>query len=174
MRRLMLVAALVLVIAAAYRIPGDQEQTGTGTLTLAQPAPTPGEEIYNFEAERLNGEEFELSDQGVYVLSFWSALNRGSQSAHPDFEQLAREYGGQDVSFAAVYVGSVPRTDRNDAPYAVIKDSSGELTSKYNVKRVPRVFLIEDGEVRLTQDGFYEENQRQMKQTLEETLRAEA
>lgn len=171
MRRLAIVAALVLVLAAGYRGFGS-ETTGTGTLTVNQPWPTPGETAPNFEADGLNGREFEMPDEGTYVVSFWSGLNQGSHSAHPAFERLARDYGS-DVSFAAVYVGGVPREDRDHSPYTVIQDSSGELTSMYNVKRVPRIFLIEDGTVRLTQESFYEEDEREMRRELEATLQAE-
>lgn len=165
-RRLLLVVALVLVVTVGYRSLGGEE-TGTGTLTVAQPWPNPEEEVPSFEAERLDGGTFGMSDEGTYVLSFWSGLNRGTSLAHPDFERLAREYGGPETTFAAVYVGGVPQFDR-DAPYAVIQDSSGELSSMYNVKRVPRLFLIEDGEVRLAQDGFYEDNERDLERELKE------
>lgn len=169
MRRLLIVTALVLVLAAGYK-SFFSEETGTGnTLTLAQPAPTPGEEVQNFEAEHLEGGDFELSDRGTYVLTFWSGLNRSSSSAQPDFERLAREFAGEEVSFAAVYVGGVPRTDY-DAPYDVIQDSAGELTAMYNVKRVPRLFLIDDGEVVLAQDAYYEANEGEIRYELNEIL----
>lgn len=172
MRRLVIVAILVVVIAAAYRIPQDPEATGTGTLTLNQPWPTLGEKAPTFEAERMNGEKFEMSDKGTYVLSFWSGLNQASYDAHSSFAQLAREYGDSEVSFAAVYVGSVPPEDRSDAPYAVIKDDTGELTTKYNVKRVPRLFLVKDGRVHLAQDSFHDEQEQEMRQELDSTLQA--
>lgn len=171
MRRLVIVTILVLVIAVGYRGFGS-ETTGTGTLTVSQPWPTPGEKAPSFEAERLNGKDFQMPDEGTYVVSFWSGLNQGSYSAHPAFEEMAREYDGPEVSFAAVYVGGVPREDRLGAPYAVIQDASGELTSMYNVKRVPRLFLVEDGEVRLTQESFTEEDEREMRRELESTLQA--
>lgn len=173
MRRLVIVAVLVVVIALGYRGLGSAE-TGTGTLTVAQPWPNPGEEAPNFEADTLSGEEFTLPDEGTYVVSFWSGLHQGSRSSHPAFERLAREYDSPEVSFVAVYIGSVPRTDRESAHYAVIKDSSGELASRYNVKRTPRLFLIDDGEVRLTQNSFYEEDEREMRRMLEATLREDA
>lgn len=172
LRRLIIVAVLVIVIAAAYRLPQEPETTGTGALTLNQPWPTLGEKVPSFEAEGLNGERFEAPDEGTYVLTFWSGLNRASHDAHSEFEQLAREYGDSEVSFAAVYVGSVPREDRSDAPYSVIKDDSGELTSMYNVKRVPRLFLVKNGTVRLAQDSFYGEQEREMRRELDSTIQA--
>lgn len=172
MRRLLIVTALVLVIAASYRGLGS-EFTGTGnTLTLAQPAPTPGEEVHNFEADRLKEGKFELSDEGTYVLTFWSSLNRSSAAAQPAFERLAREFGEEEVSFAAVYVGGVPRSGY-DAPYKVIQDSAGELTAMYNVKSVPRLFLIDDGEVVLAQDTYYEANEGEIRYELNEILKEE-
>ena len=171
MRRLIVVAALVVVITASYRGFGS-EFTGTGnTITLAQPAPNPGEEVQNFDTDRLREGEFELSDEGTYVLTFWSGLNRSSAAAQPAFERLAREFG-EEVSFAAVYVGGVPRSDY-DAPYSVVQDSAGELTAMYNVKRVPRLFLIDDGEVVLAQDAYYEENEGEIRYELNEILQEE-
>lgn len=162
-------AVLVVVIAVGYRGFGS-ETTGTGTLTVNQPWPTPGETAPNFEANGLNGQEFEMPDEGTYVVSFWSGLNQGSHVAHPAFERLARDYGSE-VSFAAIYVGGVPREDRMNSPYTVIQDASGELTSMYNVKRVPRIFLIKDGTVRLTLESFYEEDEREIRRELESMLR---
>lgn len=172
MKRLLVVTALVLMMAFGYEF-FFSEQTGTGnTLTLAQPAPTPGEEVQNFDAESLEGEEFELSDRGTYVLTFWSSLNRSSAAAQPAFERLAQEFGAEEVSFAAVYVGGVPRKDY-EAPYEVIKDSAGELTAMYNVKRVPRLFLIDDGEVVLAHDTYYEANEGEIRHVLNEILQEE-
>lgn len=172
MRRLLLVMILVVVITAGYRGFGS-EATGTGnTLTLAQPAPTPGEEVHNFEADRLRGGEFELSDEGTYVLTFWSGLNRGSAAAQPAFEELAREFSEEDVSFAAVYVGGVPGSDY-DAPYNVVQDSTGELSAMYNVKSVPRLFLIDDGEVVLAYNPYYEANEGEIRYELNEILQEE-
>lgn len=172
MRRLLIVTTLVIVMALGYEV-FFSEVTGTGnTLTLAQPAPTPGEAVHNFEAKRLEGGKFELSDEGTYVLTFWSGLNRSSAAAQPAFERLAREFSEEEVSFAAVYVGGVPDSDY-DAPYNVIQDSTGELTAMYNVKRVPRLFLIDDGEVVLAQDAYYEANEGEIRYELNEILQEE-
>jgi thiol-disulfide isomerase/thioredoxin len=172
LRRLVIVVVLVAVISVAYHTRPEPETTGTGTLTLSQPSPAPGEGAPSFEATRMNGEEFKMPDDGTYVVSFWSGLNQASQSSRPAFERLAREYSDSKMTFAAVYVGGVPRDDRHNAPYAVIQDDAGELTSLYNVKRVPRIFLVKDGKVRLTQDGFSEEQERDMRRELESTLRS--
>lgn len=166
----MLVAVLVLVITAAYRVSESPEQTGTGTLTVSQPWPTPGEEVPDFEATRLNGERFVMPGDGTYVISFWSRLNQGSQGARPEFGQLARQYGDSEASFAAVYVGGIPEEDRKGSPYAVIQDGAGKLTSLYNVKRVPRIFLIENGEIRLAEDSVTEDNRQEVRRELDEAL----
>ncbi|CAN5296149.1 hypothetical protein BH24ACT16_BH24ACT16_01890 [soil metagenome] len=173
LRRLVLVAVLVLVITAAYRISESPEQTGTGrTLTVSQPWPTPGEEVPNFEATRLNGERFVMPGDGTYVISFWSRMNQGSQSARPEFERLAREYKDSEASFAAVYIGGIPKEDRNGSPYAVIQDGAGKLTSLYNVKRVPRIFLIKNGKIRLAEDSLTEENRQEVRRELDAALGA--
>src|ERR671920_117723 len=145
MKRLLVVALVVLFGAVGYRIYGSPE-TGTGSLTLPQPAPSIGEEAPNFESERRDGNRFELSEEGVYVLTFWSTLNKDTSEARPEFEQMARNYENEGVSFAAVYVSNAPE-DEEDAPYAVLQDGAGALTAMYNVKTVPRLFLIRDGTI---------------------------
>lgn len=169
MKRLALVVSLLLVVAVGYRSFGSAE-TGTGTLTLQQPAPVPGEKAPTFAVENARGDTFEFTGKGVYVLTFWSTLNQGSNLARPEFDRLAREYGGPDVTFAAIYVNSAPE---EQAPYAVLQDSRGRLAAMYNVKRVPRLFLVQDGEIRLVQNNFHEENEKQLEDELKETLAEE-
>ena len=156
-KRFVVVMLLVLIVGGLYRFYGS-EQTATGSLTLPGPAPNVGENAESFEARRQDGGSFELSDEGVYVLTFWSVFNRDSVAARPELAELAREYGDEGVSFAAVYIGGVPR-DVNDPPYAVLLDGKGELASLYNVTNVPRSFVIEDGEVKLVQNNFVPGNE---------------
>ena len=166
MKRLVVVLLLVLVAAATYRSFGSAE-TATGTLTLPQPAPVVGARAPEFTAETEQGGTFKVSDEGVYVLTFWSTLNEGSNDARPGFARLAREYEDDGVSFAAVYVNSAPR--REDVPYAMLQDGTGKLTSPgmYNVKRVPRLFLIKDGEIKLVQNDYYEGYDKDLEETLD-------
>lgn len=168
MKRLVLVLFVVLTVAGFYRFYGS-EATATGNLTLPGPAPNVGEVAETFEARRQDGGSFELSDKGVYVLTFWSVFNRDSIAARPELAELAREYGDEGVSFAAVYIGGAPR-DSNDVPYAVLLDGQGELTSLYNVTKVPRSFLIEDGEIKLVQNGFIPGNEEKLEDELARLL----
>lgn len=167
MRRLVAVLLVVALAATLYRTFGSAE-TGTGTLTLPEPAPTEGERAPTFTVESEEGSTFRLTDEGIYVLTFWSTLNRGSMEARPAFEAVARRYSGEGVRFAAVYVNSAP--DDSSIAYTVLQDKTGRLTSLYNVKRVPRLFVIEDGTIRLVQNGYYEGNRRQLEEVLEESL----
>jgi hypothetical protein len=169
-RRLIVVFLVVLVAAGSYRSFGSAE-TGTGTLTLAQPSPTVGERAPEFTAETAEGETFVLSDEGVYVLTFWSTLNVNSNDAQPGFEQLAREYDDW-ASFAVVYVNSVPRGE--DAPYAMLQDATGKLTSIYNVKRVPRLFLVKDGNIELVLNDYYEGYEEDLEEALKGALANES
>jgi len=166
------VLALVAVAALVYRSQGSAE-TGTGTLTLPQPAPNVGEPAPQFRAPRAYEEgHFQLTEDGAYVLAFWSPLNEGSANARREFEELAREY--PETDFAAVYVGSPPASGP-DAPYAVVQDASGRLAGLYNVKRVPRTFLVRDGRISLVQNGYYGEASRdELREKLDEVLREEA
>jgi thiol-disulfide isomerase/thioredoxin len=170
-KRLVVVSLLLLVAAGFYRSFGGAE-TGTGTLTLPQPAPNEGERAPQFTAENVEGEPFVLSDEGVYVLTFWSTLNLSSNDAQPGFDELAREYEDDGVSFAAVYVNSAPRD--GDAAYDMLQDPTGKLTSIYNVKRVPRLFLVKDGYIELVQDGYYEENDEILEEALKRALANES
>ena len=160
MKRLGLVLLVVLIAAGFYRFYAS-EQTATGNLTLPGPAPNAGEEAETFEARRQDGGSFELSDDGVYVLTFWSVFNRDSVVARPELAELTRQYEDEGVSFAAVYIGGAPR-NVNDVPYTVLLDGKGELASLYNVTNVPRSFLIEDGKIKLVQDGFMPGNEERL------------
>jgi thiol-disulfide isomerase/thioredoxin len=168
-KRLIVVVLLVLVAAVTYRSFGSAE-TGTGTLTLEQPAPAVGSQAPEFTAETAEGGTFELSDEGVYVLTFWSTLNEGSNDAQPGFEELAREYEDDGVSFAAVYVNSAPTHE--DVPYTMLQDGTGKLTSPgmYNVKRVPRLFLIKDGDIELVLNNYYEGYEKDLEEALDGAL----
>jgi len=154
LKRLAIVVFVVLAAAVSYRSFGGEE-TATGSLTLPQPAPSMGDDAPAFEVKTVAGRNFELSDHGVYVLTFWSTLNKDSNEAEPGFEDLARKYEDDGVSFAVVYVNSAPNDDH--VPYTMLLDSTGELVSKYNVKRVPRLFVIKNGKVDYAQDYYYDD-----------------
>ncbi|MBA2692815.1 MAG: redoxin domain-containing protein [Rubrobacter sp.] len=167
MRRLVIVAVLVAVLAVSYRSFGSAE-TGTGSLTLPQPSPNIGEVAPPFTVPSEEGGSFELSEEGAYVLVFLSTLNGQSNQARVGFEDLAQEYSGEDIEFAVVYVNSAPNDE--SIAYEVLQDRTGKLTSEYNVKRVPRLFLIEDGRVRLVQNGYYPENEEQLEEEIQALL----
>ena len=167
MKRPIFVIVLLLVAAVTYRSFGGAE-TATGSLTLEQPAPAPGERAPQFTARTASGEPFTLTDKGVYVLTFWSTLNEGSHKAQPGFSKLASEYANNEASFAAIYVNSVPGDD--GAPYAMLQDANGRLSSRYNVKRVPRLFLIKGGEVKLVLNGYYDGSEEDLKEALQDAL----
>ncbi|WP_165874340.1 peroxiredoxin family protein [Rubrobacter taiwanensis] len=168
-RRVLLVVLLVAVASVAYRTLGSPELGTGGTLTLPGPAPNVGQAAQTFVVNRHDGGIFRLSDEGVYVLTFWSSLNQNSMEARPAFAALAREYEGRGVRFAAVYVSNVPASEE-DAPYAVLQDRTGNLTSYYNVKQIPRLFVISDGRIALVQNDYYPENVEVIRETLEREL----
>jgi len=175
MKRLLIVAVIVLAISIGYRTYGSPE-TGTGSLTLPQPAPNIDEPAPSFEADQRDGGSFDFSGEGDYVLAFWSTLNKDTADARPEFDRMARDYAGQDISFAVVYVSnvlSVPE-DETEVPYAVMQDGSGELTAMYNVKRVPRLFLVHDGTIKLVQNGYYAENEKSLREELDRIIEENA
>ena len=171
MKRLAVMAVLVLAMALFYRSFGGAE-TGTGNLTLAPPEPNIGSAARTFTATDVEGNRFELSDEGVYVLAFWSPLNQNSNRARPGFVELAKEYG-EEASFAVIYVNGARRDV--DAPYDRLYDPTGRLASLYNVKRVPRLFVVRDGVVWwvLGEDQHYEGYEKDLGQKIEEAITGE-
>ncbi|MDQ4128712.1 MAG: peroxiredoxin family protein [Actinomycetota bacterium] len=167
MKRLAVIVLLVVAAAAFYRSLGSPE-TGTGSLTLPQPAPIAGDNAPRFTARSVGGEPFELSGKGLYVLAFWSTLNVSSNRALPAFEDLAEEYGDDGVSFAAVYANGAPREE--SVSFTMLQDPTGQLVSKYNVKRVPRLFVVRDGKVEFALDYYYEGYEKELREKLEEAL----
>jgi peroxiredoxin len=164
LKRLAIVVFVVLAAAVSYRSFGGEE-TATGSLTLPQPAPSMGDNAPAFEVKTVAGRDFELSDHGVYVLTFLSTLNKDSNEAESGFEDLARKYEDDGVSFAVVYVNSAPSDDH--VPYTMLLDSTGELVSKYNVKRVPRLFVIKNGKVEYAQDYYYDNYETDLRAAIE-------
>ncbi|CAA9467128.1 MAG: hypothetical protein AVDCRST_MAG28-4203 [uncultured Rubrobacteraceae bacterium] len=174
-KRLLIVAVIVLAVSLGYRTYGSPE-TGTGSLTLPQPSPNTDEPAPSFEADQRDGGSFDFSGEGTYVLAFWSTLNKDTADARPEFDRLARDYASKDISFAAVYVSnvlSVPE-DEMEVPYAVMQDGSGELTAMYNVKRVPRLFLVHDGTIEMVQNGYYAQNEKSLREELDRIVEENA
>ncbi len=167
MKRLAVIVLLVLAAAAFYRSLGSPE-TGTGSLTLPQPAPNMGDEAPEFTARSVQGDPFELSGKGLYVLTFWSTLNVNSNRALPGFEDLAQEYDNDGISFAAVYANGAPRDE--SVPFTVLRDPTGRLVSKYNVKRVPRLFVVRNGTIEFALDYYYDGYEKDLKKRLDEVL----
>ncbi len=174
-KRLLIVTVIVLAVSLGYRIYGSPE-TGTGSLTLPQPSPNIGEEAPSFKADQRGGGSFDFTGEGDYVLAFWSTLNKDTADARPEFDRLARDYAGEDISFAVVYVSSVLSVpeDEGEVPYAVMQDGSGELTAMYNVKRVPRLFLVHDGTIEMVQNGYYAQNEKSLREELDRIVEAKA
>jgi peroxiredoxin len=164
---MIVVLVLVVFLAVAYRSYGSPT-TGTGTLTLPPPAPTPGEDAPNFTADGLGGETFALSERGTYVLVFWDNLGYYSNQSKPYFGRLAEEFADKEVRFGAVYIDKPREKDARALPYAVVWDRNGRLASLYNVKRVPRLFVIKDGTVRMAYDDFSPEGYEEVRKTLEQ------
>ena len=167
MRRLIVVLVLVVALAGAYRHYASPT-TGTGTLTLPPPAPAPGDDTPTFSADRVGQRgAFVLSGQGTYVVAFWSRMNLNSERSEPHLWRLAEDFGGGDVRFATIYIDRSPEVAVR-GPYAVVRDGNGRLASLYNAKVVPRLFVVKDGTVRLTYDGFSPEGYEEVRETLEE------
>jgi thiol-disulfide isomerase/thioredoxin len=166
-KRLAVIVLLVFAAAAFYRSLGSPE-TATGSLTLPQPAPNVGDAAPKFTARSVQGGTFELSGKGLYVLTFWSTLNVNSNRALPGFEDLAQEYGDDGISFAAVYANGAPRDE--GVPFTMLRDPTGRLVSKYNVKRVPRLFVVQNGEIAFALDYYYPGYEQELGKRLEEVL----
>jgi hypothetical protein len=66
-------------------------------------------------------------------------------------------------------VSDAPESEK-DIPYGVLQDTSGQLTAMYNVKRVPRLFLINDGTIELVQNGYHPENEELLREELDQVL----
>jgi protein-disulfide isomerase-like protein with CxxC motif len=52
----------------------------------------------------------------------------------------------------------------------MLRDTNGKLTSRYNVKRVPRLFLIKNGTVELVLNGYYDGSEEDLKDALKKAV----
>lgn len=168
MKRMIFVGVLILVLAVGWRSYAS-ETTGTGSLTLPQPSPTVGERAPTFTAPTVGGGDFDLTEKGIYILTFWSTLNESSAKSKPSFDRLAKKYSEDGVSFAAIYVSNMPGQP-DEAPYTMLRDNSGKLTSLYNVKRVPRLFLVRDGRIVLVHNTYHADNEEYIEKALDGIL----
>ena len=97
---------LVLVAATAYdpsAAPRRPRGASRSPSPLRPRATGPG--VHDEDRGR---QRFTLTDDGVYVLAFWSTLNVSSDKAEPGFKELAEEYDNDEATFAAVYVNGAP------------------------------------------------------------------
>jgi len=60
------------------------------------------------------------------------------------------------------------------APYDRLYDPTGRLASRYNVKRVPRLFVVRDGVVSWALDEYYEGYEDDLGKEIEEAITANA
>jgi hypothetical protein len=100
------------------------------------------------------------------VLVFWDNLGYYSNQSKPYFGRLAEELADKEVRFGAIYIDKPRSKDARALPYAVVWDRNGRLASLYNVKRVPRLFVIKDGPVRMAYDDFSPEGYEEVRKTL--------
>ena len=75
------------------------------------------------------------------------------------------------ASFAVIYVNGARRDV--DAPYDRLHDPTGRLASRYNVKTVPRLFVVRDGVVSWALDEYYEGYEKDLGQKIEEATTGE-
>ena len=68
--------------------------------------------------------------------------------------------------FAVVYVIAPRATTSRRVHHAL--DSTWELVSKYNVKRVPRLFVVKNGTIEYAQDYYYEGYEKSLREAIEE------
>jgi hypothetical protein len=52
----------------------------------------------------------------------------------------------------------------------MLQDATGKLTSIYNVKRVPRLFLVKDGNIELVLNDHYEGYEEDLEEALKDAL----
>jgi hypothetical protein len=167
----MVVLALVAALAVAYRLYGSPT-TGTGTLTLPPPAPAPHRRRLDLLRRSSGGRKLlplrtgYLRSRLLGELELRGSLSYYSKQSEPYFRGLARDFGREGVRFAAVYIDDPPEEDAGSLPYAVVWDQGGRLASLYNVKRVPRLFVVKDGTVLMTYDDLSPEAYEEVRKTL--------
>ncbi|MBA3610917.1 MAG: hypothetical protein H0W54_05820, partial [Rubrobacter sp.] len=58
-------------------------------------------------------------------------------------------------------------------PYTILRDSRGRLASLYNVKRVPRLFVVKDGAITKVQNDYYDGIEQELETAIREALEKE-
>ena len=106
-KRLAIVFVLLLTAALIYRSFGSARPAGARSRYPSRPRARAT--THQHRGKNRGRTDFELSDNGVYVLTFWSTLNKDSNEAESGFEDLARKYD-RDGSPSRSSTSTAPRT----------------------------------------------------------------
>ncbi len=168
-RRLALVVVVVLALAAVYRSFGSAE-TGTGNLTL--PPPEPNE-------NRTRGTSRPSTWKGTRSSSPTRA-STSSPSGAPStrtptrHSRASRSWRGSTATRRRLLRRRLRQQraqEDGDAPYdRFFSPRRGGSTSLYNVKRVPRLFVIDEGKIAFPLDGYYDGYQNDLEEELDAAL----
>lgn len=129
-----------------------------------------GEDIPNFTANLLDGQEFSLSDlRGNYVLlDFWGSWCAPCRKENPELVKLYKEYKDSSVGFHIVSVAI--ETKKESCIKAIKKDGliwphhivlldrfKSELAQTFKVREIPTKYLLsKDGSI-LSVNASFEE-----------------
>jgi peroxiredoxin len=105
-----------------------------------------------FELDTIAGESVNLADfrgQPV-ILNFWASWCPPCRAEMPDFQQAWQEYSDSDLiilSVNATHQDTLPEIERfielNDLAFPILLDTSGTVSSTYQIRALPTTFLID-------------------------------
>lgn len=142
--------AITMILVAAFT--GCSSNTGTQQNSQTAGQSSNREQAYDFSWKDTNGNTVRLSElKGkVVLLDFWATWCGPCKMTIPYVEQLYEDYENKGVEVIGVNLDQgveestiIEFVKEKGMKYLVIRDASGNVSSKYGVTSIPRFFFID-------------------------------
>ena len=182
MERTKLLLAILLVVAAFGALFASVRRAGIadtppGLISAAQAKPAPPFTI----ADAATGKPFSLAaaaKTGPLVLDFWATWCGPCRAELPHLETLSQKYQGR-VAFYGVNSSDPPKITtafarQNHLTFPMLSDTDHHVAALYSADAIPLLVVIgTDGKVRAVTDGYSENVESELSQTLDALLAEE-